>query len=97
MYNKALKISYDPAKNRRNIAERELSFDRASEFDFDNAVIAVDDRKDYQEVRYVALGNLAGRVHVLCFTLIDGGVRVISFRKANKREVAQYETQKTTY
>jgi len=32
-----LEISYDPAKNARNIALRGLSFDRAAEFDFERA------------------------------------------------------------
>ena len=35
------------------------------------------------------------RLHVLCFTPIDGGIRVISFRKANDREVRKYDEKKT--
>ncbi|MEO7246190.1 MAG: BrnT family toxin [Rubrivivax sp.] len=38
----------------------------------------------------VALGTLSNRLHVLCFTEADDGIRVISFRKANYREVARY-------
>lgn len=41
-------------------------------------------------MRYVALGMLGERLHVLCFTEITDGIRVISFRKANSREVARY-------
>jgi uncharacterized DUF497 family protein len=33
------------------------------------------------------------RLHVICFTPIDGGVRIISFRKANRREVRYYEDE----
>jgi uncharacterized DUF497 family protein len=51
---------------------------------------AVDERKDYPELRTVAIGLLGSRVHVLCFTEIPGGIRVISFRKANAREVRRY-------
>lgn len=47
-------------------------------------------RHDYGETRYVALGQLQGRLHVLCFTETRDGIRVISFRKANEREVKRY-------
>lgn len=84
-------IEFDPAKNERNILERGLSFDRVSDFDFDTASIWQDTRKPYPEARYVALGLLDSRLHVLCFTPAAGGIRVISFRKANTREVKDYE------
>jgi len=86
-----MKIDFDPAKNARNVAERDLPFEQARELDFDHAVIWQDARKDYPEPRYVALAMLGPRLHVLCFTPIAGGIRVISFRKANPREVKQYE------
>ena len=35
------------------------------------------------------------RLHVLCFTEIPDGIRVISFRKANAREVKRYAKAKT--
>jgi len=84
-------VEFDPAKNARNIAERGLSFESAREFAFGSAVIAQDRRKAYPEVRYVAVGLLQARLHVLCFAPIDGGIRVISFRKANSREIKAYE------
>ena len=54
-------------------------------------MFTVDARRDYGEIRHRALGLLGGRVHVLVFVEATSGIRVISFRKANKREVAQYE------
>jgi len=39
----------------------------------------------------VAVGFLDGRLHVLCFTPAENGIRVISFRKANTREVKDFE------
>ncbi|HXP04141.1 MAG TPA: BrnT family toxin [Stellaceae bacterium] len=47
-------VSYDPAKNGRNIRERGLPFDRAADFDFSTAVIEIDRRRDYGETRIVA-------------------------------------------
>lgn len=86
-----MKISYDPAKNARNIAERSLSFDRVVDFDFETAKIREDVRKTYPEQRFVAVGWLDARLHVLCFSSVTGGIRVISFRKANSREQRIYD------
>lgn len=90
-YNMPVIIAYDADKNQRNIRERGLSFERAADFDFNTALVDEDVRRNYPERRFVAIGWLSGRVHVLCFTPISGGIRVISFRKANSREVTSYE------
>lgn len=84
-------ITYDSEKNKRNVLLRSLSFDQVVKFDFETAMIAVDNRKDYGEVRYNALGYLDDRLHVLCFTMAKQEIKVISFRKANKREVIRYD------
>ncbi|WP_116653658.1 BrnT family toxin [Pelagibacterium sediminicola] len=90
-----MKIAFDPNKNERNIRERQLPFDNAADFDWETAMVAIDDRFDYPEARYVAVGFVRERLHVLCFTLIADGIRVISFRKANSREVKRYEQKAT--
>lgn len=83
-------ITYDPSKNARNIRSRGLSFDRALEFEFGTALVAVDHRRDYGETRIVAWGYLQNRLHVLCYVETATGIRVISFRKANSREIRRY-------
>lgn len=88
-----VEITYDPAKNASNIELRGLSFERVADFDFQTAIIWIDARKTYAEVRISALGLLAGRVHALVFAETTNGIRVISFRKANKREVKRYEQE----
>lgn len=90
-----MKIDFDPAKNEKNIRERGLSFERAGDFDFAAAVVRLDVRKAYPEPHFVALGFLDARLHVLCFSPMAGGIRVISFRKANRREVKDYEQTPT--
>jgi uncharacterized DUF497 family protein len=62
-----------------------LSFERVKDFDFSTAMLWIDARHDYGEVRQVALGYLENRMHVLCFTETSKGIRVISFRRANAR------------
>ena len=83
-------IEFDPAKNEKNMTERHLSFEQVAEFDFSTARIWQDTRRPYPEERYLALGYLDNRLHVLCFARITGGLRVISFRKANEREGARH-------
>jgi uncharacterized DUF497 family protein len=86
-------IIYDPAKNSKNIAERGLSFNLVAQFDFDTADIHADHRKEYGEVRYIGVGYIGKRLHVVVFTATETGLRVISQRKANPREVKAYESR----
>jgi len=86
-------ITYDPAKNERNIRERRLSFERASYFDFETALIA--DYSRNNEMRRVAVGYLDKRLHLLCYIPRSDGIRVISFRKTNKREAKLYGKPQT--
>ena len=87
-----MKIDFDPKKHIANLdnPSRRLGFDRVQDFDWPTAVITEDLRRAYPERRFVAVGYLDGRLHVLCFTPITGGIRVISFRKANPREARKH-------
>lgn len=91
-----MEVTYDAAKNEKNIRDRGLSFERVRDFDFATAQVVPDNRKEYGEERLIALGYLDARLHVLCFVPREGGVRVISFRKANDREVRRYAKTKGT-
>lgn len=86
-----MEIDFDPAKNELNIQQRGLSFERVAYFDFQTAVFSINDRFDYGEIRHRALGFIDGRLYALVFVETAAGIRVISFRKANKREVNGYE------
>jgi uncharacterized protein len=90
-----MEITFDTRKNSWNIRNRGLSFERATDFDFETAVYSLDQRHEYGEDRIVALGYLDGRLYVMCFVETETGIRVISFRRANLREVKKYEKQKT--
>ncbi len=55
-------------------------------------VIQEDNHKDYGEKRYVVLGLLHDRVVVIVYTLRGLNIiRIISFRRANAREIKIYE------
>jgi len=90
-----VEISFDPVKNEKNIRQRGLSFERTAEFDFEGATFLVDDRREYGEVRYIAIGYLDRRLHILCFVSTTTGIRVVSFRKANAREATRYGKAQT--
>ncbi|MEM7209073.1 MAG: BrnT family toxin [Pseudomonadota bacterium] len=85
-----MEIHFDPVKDAKNRAERGLAFSRVIDLDWDTAIVAEDKRQAYPERRFVAAATLEGRLHIACFTLIEDGIRVISFRKANSREVKAY-------
>jgi len=90
-----VEITFDPAKDAKNIRERGLSFTRVAEIDFNTALVLEDKRKEYGETRYAALCYLDSRLHVLCFTETERGIRVISLRKANAREARRHGKSQT--
>lgn len=88
-----MRYTWDEAKSRRNVEIRGLPFDAARLIDLDQALVEEDIRHDYGENRFVAYGLIGERLHVLCFTPTDEGIRVISLRKANAREARYYEQE----
>jgi len=63
-----MRITYDPANNDRNVAERGLSFELVGDLDWDTAVSVEDTRRDYGERRLRVLALLNGRLHVAVVT-----------------------------
>jgi uncharacterized DUF497 family protein len=92
-----MKIEFDPSKSAKNARERGLPFDLVAEFEWEGAVFSADQRFDYPEARFLALGFIAGRLYAVIFAGITGGIRVISFRKANAKEVRRYEQEKAAH
>ena len=87
-------IAFDPAKNEKNIAERGLSFEQVADLEWETAVTRIDDRRDYGETRVRVLALLDGRVHAVVVSPRGADLRVISFRKANRKEERLYENEK---
>lgn len=88
---KPTEILFDPAKSEANLHKRGLPFSLIKdEFDWSTALIGEDTRREYGERRYEALGYVGRRLHVVVYTPVGQAVRVISFRKANQREVRKY-------
>src|ERR1700685_328291 len=89
-----MRITFDPVKNVRNIAERLLSLVRGADLDWETAVAVEDNRRDYGERRLRVMALLGRRLHVVVITYRGDALHVISFRKANSREVKRYEDEK---
>ena len=87
-----MRFEFDPAKNERNIKERGISFALSAEFDWTTALVLRSDRTG--EARYMAVGEIEGRLHVLVYTKRGQALRIISLRRANSREVKRYEKAK---
>ena len=85
-----MKIEFDPAKRRLTLDERGLDMARANEI-FAGATLTVeDDRRDYGEARFIAIGRLGGRMVAMVWTRRGATCRVISLRKCNDREQKAY-------
>jgi uncharacterized DUF497 family protein len=88
-----MRFEFDAAKNERNIEERGISFTLAAEFDWTTAHVLSSDR--VSETRYMAMGEIEGRLHVLVYTKRGPSLRIISLRRANTRELKRYEKAKS--
>lgn len=86
-------IEYDPLKSEVNISRRGLPFQLA-EFLFDGPFVEEEDaRVDYGEPRFIATGPIAileNRIFVVVYTWRGSTRRIVSFRKANDREIGKY-------
>jgi uncharacterized DUF497 family protein len=82
---------WDEAKNRTNFAKHGLDFEDAEQVFTGPCVTFVDDRFDYGEDRLITLGLLAGRAVIIAHAPRGEATRIISMRKANRREKKIYQ------
>jgi uncharacterized protein len=85
--------TWDENKRLSNLATHGVDFGDLAGLDWERAVIFEDHRKDYGEMRLIAMAPLGARLHVVVFVERSGERRIISARKANSREVAFYERE----
>lgn len=85
-----MRIVFDPRKDESNSAKHGVSLALAAELDWEEALVWLDDRREYGEMRMVALVPQATILYYVAF--VDRGTvrRVISLRRANRREVKHY-------
>lgn len=85
-----LDVEWDETKRSANIRKHGVDFADVPFMDWDNATILEDARFEYPEPRFWAFGMLHGRLHLAAYCVRQGRIRVISFRKANAREVKRH-------
>lgn len=77
---------WDPDKAKANLNKHGVAFEAVYGFNWAEAIEAEDTRYDYGEVRMQALGKIGNRYHVLVYAQRGNTLRIISLRKANRRE-----------
>ena len=90
-----LQIEFDPKKDAANLAKHGVSLALAVELDWDAALVWVDDRYEYDEMRMIALAPETNTLYYASFVdRVDAqGVevrRIISLRQATRSEVKHY-------
>lgn len=84
-------FEWDDQKAARNVALHGVTFEMASVIFRDSfAIDWRDDREDYGEDRYVAIGLVEGRLLYVAYTMRDDRIRIISARGAEPYERRQY-------
>ena len=86
-----MEFEWDEQKARINLQKHGVSFEIASEIFFKEEVLSFeDDRFEYGEIRSVALGQVEGVVLHVVFTVREDRIRIISARKATRKEAQKY-------
>jgi uncharacterized DUF497 family protein len=85
-----MRITFDPAKDAANRAKHGVSLSVARELDWEAALVWIDDRFEYDELRMIALAPETEILYYVAF--VDRGEtrRIISLRRATRLEVKYY-------
>lgn len=87
-------FEWDDAKAAENFAKHRVRFDTARKAIHDpHAVEAIDDRNNYEEDRFIVIGFAEGAVLHVVYTQRAGRTRLISARRATRRESDDYFQQ----
>ena len=86
-------FQWDDAKDARNLRKHGVDFDEAATAFYDPlALVLLDETHSREEERLILLGrSLRGRLRVTVFTERDEDIRIISSRRAARREARSYE------
>ncbi|HCU24524.1 MAG TPA: BrnT family toxin [Deltaproteobacteria bacterium] len=85
-----MQIEFDPSKDAANRKKHGVSLSIAGKLDWDAALVRVDERFKYDETRMIALAPKTNILYYVAF--VDRGElrRIISLRRATRREVKHY-------
>jgi uncharacterized protein len=88
-----MKVKWDKTKAETNFRKHRVSFEEAeSVFEDPLALTADDESHSHDEKRYITVGeSKAGRLILVCHTIGEENVRIISARKPARSEIKAYE------
>lgn len=86
-----MEYEWDDVKAAANKRKHGVGFSIVLEFVWATALVVADDRADYGEPRWLALGLIEGRLYSLAFTIRAERIRVISLPAASRKERTLYE------
>ena len=84
-----MNYEWDEQKRATNITKHGVDFVEIENFDWATALTILDTR--FEESRYAALGLIENRLYAVAYTVREKSTRLISMRKANRREIKKYE------
>lgn len=85
-----MRVEFDPAKDKANRAAHGVSLAVAEHLDRDAALVWIDDRFEYEELRVIALAPESSMLYYVAFVERGEARRIISLRRATRREVKHY-------
>jgi uncharacterized protein len=86
-----MRFEWDEHKAAQNLAKHKVPFDFVARVFLDPYRLdAEDTRQDYGEERRLTLGRIEWRLYAVAYTMRGEIVRLISARKANRREQRRY-------
>ena len=85
-----MQIDFDLKKDVANRANHGVSLAIAESLDWDSALVWVDDRIEYDELRMIALAPETNTLYYVAFVDRIEVRRIISVRRATRKEVAYY-------
>ena len=85
-----MRIEFDLQKDEVNIDKHGVSLALATEFDWEDSLVWIDERREYGEIRMIALVPSTSTLYYVAFVDRDDIRRIISLRRANRREVKHY-------
>jgi uncharacterized DUF497 family protein len=85
-----VRFDFDSGKDATNQSTHGPSLAAAAELRWNAALVWIDDRADCGEVRMVALAPLGDILYFVAFVDREPVRRIISLRRANRREVSHY-------
>ena len=92
MHNYFMKVTWDPAKAKSNFRKHKIRFSDAEAVLFDPMALTIEDETAESEERFASVGaDALNRVVVVVYTYRGEDIRLISARRATRKERKAYE------